>query len=80
MTPSLTRIIRTLAERGLVIRAKDGGDGRRLVLSITPQALALIDAMTPEIATVYEQLEAEFGKKKLEQMLDILEQLADTHP
>lgn len=80
LKPSLTRIIRALAQRKLIIRRKDDADGRRLVLDATPKAHEMITSMMPEINIVYEALEKEFGKDRLEQVLVILEELTETKP
>lgn len=80
LKPSLTRIIRALAQRKLIIRRKDNDDGRRLVLDATPKAHEMITSMMPEINRVYERLEQEFGKERLEQVLVILEELTETKP
>jgi homoprotocatechuate degradation regulator HpaR len=80
LKPSLTRIIRALAQRKLIIRRKDDEDGRRLVLDATPKAHEMITSMMPEINLVYEALEREFGKDRLEQVLAILEELTETKP
>ena len=77
LTPSLTRMIRALAQRKLITRRKNAEDGRRLILDVTPKAHAMIASMMPEINAVYEALENEFGKDRLEGVLDVLEDLAD---
>jgi homoprotocatechuate degradation regulator HpaR len=80
LKPSLTRIIRALAQRKLIIRRKDDDDARRLVLDATPKAREMITSMMPEINAVYDTLEHEFGKDRLEQVLVILEELTETRP
>jgi homoprotocatechuate degradation regulator HpaR len=80
LKPSLTRIIRALAQRKLLIRRKDDEDGRRLILDATPKSHEMITSMMPEIHAVYEALEKEFGKDRLEQVLVILEELSETKP
>jgi homoprotocatechuate degradation regulator HpaR len=80
MKPSLTRIIRALAQRKLIIRRKDNDDGRRLILDATPKAHEMITSMMPQINAVYDALEQEFGKDRLEQVLVILEELTETRP
>ncbi|WP_119274425.1 homoprotocatechuate degradation operon regulator HpaR [Taklimakanibacter deserti] len=80
MKPSLTRIIRALAQRKLIIRRKDDDDGRRLILDATPKAHEMITSMMPQINVVYDALEQEFGKDRLEQLLVILEELTETRP
>ena len=78
LMPSLTRIIRTLTERKLITRSSDRDDGRRIALDVTPQARTMIISMLPDIERVYIALEREFGKKRLESTLDVLETLAGT--
>ncbi len=76
--PSLTRIIRDLATRRLITRKADREDGRRVVLDVTAKARSMIISMLPEIRDVYDALELEFGTERLEQVLDVLEELAET--
>ncbi len=74
--PSLTRIIRSLEERGIITKAKDDNDGRRVLLRITPAGLAIIDEVAPESRLIYETLEKRFGGERIDQLLDMLDELA----
>lgn len=76
LAPSLTRMIRSLTERGLIRRGKDQGDGRRVILSITPQGQALIDAVTPDASRIYAGLDAEFGPERMAQLISLLDDLS----
>lgn len=76
LAPSLTRIIRSLEERNLIAREKDANDGRRTLLTITPAGLAIIEEVSPESRQIYAQLEGNFGSQRLEQLLDMLDELA----
>ena len=76
LTPSMTRIIRSLEERGLVTRRPDAKDNRRLHLQISEKGRALIERASPEIEEIYNRLEGAFGRKKMETLLDMLEELA----
>ena len=78
LAPSLTRIIRTLEERGLISKLKDENDGRRVLLQIAPEGLRIIEEVAPESRAIYEQLEAKFGLEKLNQLLNLLDELADS--
>ena len=42
--PSMTRVITSLAELGLVARTADPDDGRQVLVSISPKGVRLIDA------------------------------------
>jgi homoprotocatechuate degradation regulator HpaR len=76
LAPSLTRMLKAMTLRDLIARAKDKGDARRQVLTITPNGEALIRAVTPHSAQVYRGIEAEFGAKRTEQLLGLLNDLA----
>jgi homoprotocatechuate degradation regulator HpaR len=78
LAPSLTRIIRTLEERGLLHKHKDENDGRRVLLEITPAGLEIIYKVTPESRLIYKQLEARFGAEKIDALLDMLDELASS--
>lgn len=76
LAPSLTRIIRSLEERGIIAKAKDNNDGRRVLLEITPAGLAIIEEVAPESRSIYERFEKRFGVKRLESLLDMLDEVA----
>ncbi len=76
LAPSLTRMIKAMTERGLIERARDAGDGRRVMLSIAPAGVALLRAVSPDSAQIYDALEAEFGPEKVAQLLELLDELA----
>jgi homoprotocatechuate degradation regulator HpaR len=78
LKPSMTLILRTLAERKLITRRGHAEDGRRLILKATPKAIALIQKVTPHTNAIYRSLELEFGRERVERLLDILEELAQT--
>jgi homoprotocatechuate degradation regulator HpaR len=76
LAPSLTRIIRSLEERGIITKHKDEKDGRRVLLKITPAGLAIIREVTPESRIIYDRLEKRFGREKLDLLLDLLDDIA----
>jgi homoprotocatechuate degradation regulator HpaR len=76
LAPSLTRIIRTLEERGIITKSKDDNDGRRVLLEITPAGLAIINEVAPESRLIYDKLEKRFGRERIDQLLDMLDELA----
>lgn len=77
LAPSLTRMIKAMTERGLIERAKDSSDGRRVMLSIAPKGRDLLAAVAPDSAAIYRQLEAEYGPERTAQLIDLLIALAD---
>ena len=76
LAPSLTRMIRAMAERGLIVKARDKADGRRAILTIAPAGLALLRAASPDSARVYDALERRFGRDRVEQLLALLDDLS----
>lgn len=76
LAPSLTRIIRSLEERGIISKHKDEKDGRRVLLKITPAGLAIIREVTPESRIIYDRLEKRFGREKLDLLLDLLDEVS----
>ena len=77
LAPSLTRMIKAMTERGLIERAKDSSDGRRVMLSIAPKGRELLAAVAPDSAAIYRQLEAEYGPERTAQLIDLLIALAE---
>lgn len=76
LAPSLTRIIRSLEERGLITKARHDNDGRRVLLQITPAGLAIIEDVAPESRLIYEALERRYGRERIDRLLDMLDELA----
>lgn len=76
LAPSLTRMLRSLEERGLITREKDETDGRRVLLALAPAGQAVIDAVMPDSRRVYADIDARFGAKRVDALLDMLEELA----
>ena len=76
LAPSLTRMLRSLEERGLITRHKDKEDGRRVLLRLAPAGQAVIDEVMPDSRRVYADIDARFGAERVEELLDMLEELA----
>jgi homoprotocatechuate degradation regulator HpaR len=76
LAPSLTRIIRSLEERGIIAKLKDENDGRRVLLKITPAGMAIINEVAPESRMIYDRLESRFGREKLDLLLDLLDEVS----
>lgn len=66
-----------MTERGLIERARDASDVRRVMLSIAPQGRAFLAAVTPDSMAIYRQLEADYGAARTEQLVEMLIALAD---
>lgn len=75
LLPSLTRILRTMEEEGLLSRQTDPADRRRTLVSVTEQGRGLINAHAAESAQILNRLEERFGKDRLNNLLDLLDAL-----
>ena len=75
LLPSLTRIIRAMEEEGLATRANDPDDRRKSIASITEAGQALIRAHMAESNAIFARLERDFGRDRLETLLDLLDEL-----
>jgi homoprotocatechuate degradation regulator HpaR len=72
---SLTRMVGPMVEEGLISRMTPPEDRRKTVVAITPAGLALVNAHAAQSAAILGRIEAEFGRDKLESLLDLLEDL-----
>lgn len=73
--PDITRLLDRLETRGLIRRERDTSD-RRVVLSrITPEGLALLKSMDKPLAESVRGLAGHVERKKLRQLIEILEEL-----
>ena len=80
LMPSLSRIIRSLAQNGLVIRASDTKARRRQTVVISPTGQNLIDdnlMQATQIATNYRN---QLGAARYELLLDLLTELEQGPP
>lgn len=76
--PSLTRILQAMQEQGLVTRGPDPGDRRRSIVSITETGRAAIDRHAAESVAMFARLEDAYGRDRMEQLLDLLDDLTRT--
>ncbi|MBX5156342.1 MULTISPECIES: homoprotocatechuate degradation operon regulator HpaR [unclassified Rhizobium] len=75
LAPSLTRMIRSLEERGFITKHRDDDDGRRVLLQITSAGQAIVEEVMPESLKVYADIDRRFGAERMERLLDMLEEL-----
>lgn len=76
LAPSLTRMIKSLEERGYITKHKDKGDGRRVLLQIEPAGLKLVNMVSPDSRAIYDNIEARYGRERVEHLIDLLNELA----
>ncbi|MES2915376.1 MAG: homoprotocatechuate degradation operon regulator HpaR [Pseudomonadota bacterium] len=72
---SLTRMVGPMVDEGLISRMTPPEDRRKTVVAITAAGLALVNAHAAHSTAILGRIEAEFGRKRLEALLDLLEDL-----
>ncbi len=75
LAPSLSRMTKSLEERGLLAMRRTPGDGRRASLSLTVKGKALIKIIGPESAVISAEVEARVGPDRVRALLDDLHAL-----
>ncbi len=76
--PSLTRILRAMEEQGLVTRATDDADRRRSIVTISDAGQQVIEDHAQDSLRLFARLETAYGRDRMEQLLDLLEDLHRT--
>lgn len=76
LNPSLTRIMQLLERKGLITRANHPSDRRKVLITVTDKGVDLIARAAPESNAIFERLERQFGRDKMDQLLDLLNDLA----
>lgn len=72
---SLTRMVRPMEEEGLISRSTPESDRRKVVVAITDKGRDLIRDHMAHSNAIFARIEAEFGKERLEELLDLLDDL-----
>jgi homoprotocatechuate degradation regulator HpaR len=80
LMPSLSRIIRNLAQNGLVIRASDAKDRRRQTVVISPAGQQLIDDNLLQATQIAANYQDQLGAERYEVLLDLLTELEQGPP
>lgn len=75
LLPSLTRILRTMEADGQIARRQDTDDKRRTKVKITDAGRQILEANLGTSLAIYSTIEEQMGQDKLDQLLDLLEEL-----
>ncbi len=70
--PSLTRIARTMQQKGLITLSRDDEDRRRQTIAITSLGQQIIDEKVDQAAQIVEGFRQKLGTDKYEELLDTL--------
>lgn len=72
---SLTRMVRPMEQEGLISRSTPASDRRKTIIAITPAGEALVHSHAGASQAIFNRIEREFGAERLEQLLDLLQDL-----
>ncbi|MEZ0168504.1 homoprotocatechuate degradation operon regulator HpaR [Microvirga sp. TS319] len=74
---SLSRILKDLDDRGLILRRTSSSDMRRGIVSISPQGLDLIERAGVESEAIYREISGRYGSERLSELQSLLRQLEE---
>ncbi len=75
LAPSLTRILQTLDNQGLISRRAASNDQRRSLISLTTEGQQKFTDVSPHSEALYQLIERQFGSQKLTQLYNLLDEL-----
>ncbi|ABQ67923.1 MULTISPECIES: MarR family transcriptional regulator [Sphingomonadales] len=76
--PSVTRILKELAQRGLVERGANETDGRRQIIVATARAREILDEATETNREIVRRYRATFGAERFDRMVSELRDFTAT--
>ena len=77
MRESLSRILRDLGARGLIVRRVSNTDARRFFHTLTAKGRRLLEEVSPAFNPVYREIEARFGIERIEDLNKRLSELLE---
>ena len=77
--PSLTGVLARMEQNGLLTRHRSAEDARRSMVRASASGLLLADALSHDIESQYDELEAHLGKVRLAQLYGLLDELIALH-
>ncbi len=76
--PSVTRILKELESRKLVVREPDTNDRRRIMVALSPEGREVVKTISRHVAHVMREYAQRFGPERLERLADELRALSST--
>ena len=74
--PSVTRILKDLEERKLVVREPDANDKRRALVVLTPDGRDIVKVISRDVLRVMRAYSERFGEQRLERLTNELRALS----
>lgn len=80
LKPSMSGVLKRLERDGLVARRKSPEDQRRVFITLTDKGQQAFLAMSEEMARNYDRILSQFGEAKLEQLMQLLNEMKKIKP
>ncbi|MBK4999755.1 homoprotocatechuate degradation operon regulator HpaR [Pseudomonas sp. S31] len=80
LKPSMSGVLKRLERDGIVGRRKSPEDQRRVFISLTVKGQQAFLAMSEEMGRNYERILAQFGEDKLQQLMQLLDEMKKIKP
>ena len=77
LLPSVTRITQSLESQGLLVRSNDDTDKRKMMIKVTDEGRKIVRENMQLANEIYRKIETQLGRKKMDNLLDLLEELKD---
>lgn len=77
LAPSLSRILKDLEARKLIVRRSTNGDLRKSLIEISPDGIRVIEAVAPYSERIYEQIATAYGPEKMQEIQRLLRELVE---
>lgn len=74
--PSVTRILKELEGRKLVVREPDANDRRRTLVALTPEGREVVREISRHVMRMMHEYSERFGSRRLDQLLNELRALS----
>ncbi|MBC3482763.1 homoprotocatechuate degradation operon regulator HpaR [Pseudomonas sp. SWRI59] len=80
LKPSMSGVLKRLERDGVVARRKSPEDQRRVFITLTDKGQQAFLAMSEEMARNYDRILSQFGEAKLEQLMQLLNEMKKIRP
>jgi len=75
--PSVTRILKELEERKLIVRKPDVNDRRRMLVALSPAGREIVASTSHTMVRILQEYSDRFGMERLERLSDELRALSE---